>query len=306
MVDLWSLGGLGWKDLARRTWRESWQDQVFGQAARLSFYHFLALFPSLLLLLMFLGRLAGPGAALRDTLVGSFAQILPGDASGVVARTIRQLSAGPARGTSTAFAIGGAVWAALNGTWAMMVGLNTAYEVKEERPWWRILLTAAGLTLALGVLGLAALATMLYGAQIGHWLGNAAGIHEGFAFFWRVVHWPVVIVLLLVAFALLYRFGPNLYDVSIRWSTPGAALAVGLWLAFTVVFRLWFDHVHSYSQIYGPLASVAILLLWFYFTSAAILIGGEMNSEIENAAAQAGHPDARMPGEQRPGGNRRG
>jgi membrane protein len=109
--------------------------------------------------------------------------------------------------------------------------------------------------------------------------------------------------MLLIAFALVYRFGPNLSDRRMRWSTPGAVIAVILWLCTSGLFRGYMAYQASkYDQAYGSAGALAILLLWFYFTGAAILIGGEANSEIENAATQHGHPDAGRPGDRRRGG----
>ncbi len=288
-ADLWSLGGLRARDLVRRTARETWQDEVFGQAARLSFYLFLSLFPSLVLLLLLLRGLGDPGDQLRGELVGSFKEVLPGQASDVIAKAISQLTRA---GGGTWFAVLACVWGALNGTSAMIAGLNKAYEVEERRPWWRLAATVVGLTLAQGVLGVAALFLILHGAG----LGETAGASAQPGLVWKIVHWPVVGGMLLVSFALLYRFGPDLENERLRWSTPGAAVSVGLWIAVTVAFREYVNHFNSYPRIYGPMAGAAVLLLWAYFTSAVILIGGEMNSEIEKASAQ---------GETRPDGKRR-
>ena len=142
MTDLWSLRGLSWRDLAKRTCRRSWDDEVFGQAARLAFYYFLSMFPVLLLLLIWLDQFAGTGSTgsnFRDTLLGAFRQVLPREASELMAKTVGQLNAGAVIGTGAVYAGLGSVWGALNGTWAMMTGLNKAYEVKEERRWWRVL-----------------------------------------------------------------------------------------------------------------------------------------------------------------------
>jgi membrane protein len=302
MRGLWSLGGLSWSELLRRTARESWEDEVFGQAARLAFYHFLALFPTLLLALLILTRLSTAGSEFLKTLQSSLSTILPPSASGLVARAIEEIGKRSAHG-SLWFASLGAVWAALNGTWAVMSGLNDAYEVEENRPWWRVTLTAAGLTIALAALGFAALALLLYGGRLGQYALARLGWPDRTTDAWQIVHWPVLLVLLLFAFALYYRFGPNLPDAEWRWATPGAALAAVLWITATVLFHAYVDlSPGKYERIYGPVAAAALLLLWFYVTGAAILIGGEMNSEIENAVAQHGHPDARRPGDHRPGG----
>ena len=129
MARLWSLKGLSWRELAKRTCRKSWDDEVFGQAARLAFYYFLSLFPVLLLLLILFDKLAGTGSDLRDTLLGAFQQILPRQASDLIAKTVAELNAGAVVGTGAVAAALGSVCGALNGTWAMMTGLNKAYEV---------------------------------------------------------------------------------------------------------------------------------------------------------------------------------
>jgi membrane protein len=202
-----------------------------------------------------------------------------------------------------AFAALGAAWAAFNGTWAVMSGLNDAYEVEEDRPFWKVTLTAAGLTIALAALGFIALALLLYGHRLGEIITDKSGYPQFVGAVWPIVHWPVIAALLLAAFALYYRFAPNRPDGELRWTTPGAITATLLWILATIGFHVYVDYSPGkYRQIYGAVAGCAILLLWFYITGAAILIGGEMNSEIENAAAQRGHPDGRRPGDHRRGG----
>src|SRR5690348_3306184 len=131
MVDLWNRGGLSWPELLKRTWRETWEDAVFGQAARLAFYHFLALFPSVLLLLFLLTKLSAVGTDLRQTLLGAFREVLPQQVSALVEITINQLNARAGLGIGALSAAAGAVWASINGTRALMTGLDTAYESKS-------------------------------------------------------------------------------------------------------------------------------------------------------------------------------
>ncbi len=298
MLNLWTRGGISWRELIVRTGREVWQDEVFGQAARLAFYHFLALFPALVLALLIMREFGATGDQLRRTLESSLEGILPVQASSIVTKAIEQLYTQAPR-ASLVVVILSSLWAAGNGIWAVIVGLNQAYEVEEERPWWQVLLTTAALTLVLGIITLAALVLIFYGAGAGH--ADAQGRRS---IVWNAIQWPILIVLLLIAFAVLYRFAPDLRDLQWQWSTPGAVVGVALWIGASLLFRQYLLHYHQYHDIYGPLASVAILLLWFYLSGAAILIGGELNSEIENAAARNGHPEARAPGEKRPGEGR--
>ncbi len=301
MAALWSLRGLSWRELAQRTCRRSWEDEVFGQAARLAFYYFLGVFPALLLLLIVLNTFAGIGSELRNTLLDSVQQMVPREASALIAKTTEQLNARAGIGAGALWAVLSAAWAILNGAWAMIIGLNRAYGVKEERRWWRILTIAFGLTISLGILGLVALAAMLYGSRAGTVIAQHLALHS-LPISWRIMQWAVIIVLLLFSFASLYRFGPNLKDRRWQWSTPGAVIAIALWVSFTLLLRISQEHFSSSQRIYAGLKPVVTLLLWLYVTSAAIFIGGEANSEIEKAAAEAGHPDVRRPGERRSGG----
>jgi membrane protein len=302
MIDLWTLGGLSWRELFKRTVKESWEDEVFGQAARLAFYHFLALFPALLLAATILARFSGTGSDLLKTLESLLGSVLPARAFEMVTGFFAEISKGAA-GHTVWFAMFGSLWAALNGTWAVMSGLNAAYEVEEQRSWWQVTLTGAGLTIALAVLGFTSLVLLFYGRKMEAAIMQRIGVSNGASAVWQVAQWPILAAMLLIAFALVYRFGPNLSDRKMRWSTPGAVIAVILWLCASGLFRGYMAYQASkYDQAYGSAGALAILLLWFYFTGAAILVGGEANSEIENAAEQHGHPDASRPGERRHGG----
>jgi len=236
MIDLWTFGGLSWRELFKRTVRESWKDEVFGQAARLAFYHFLALFPALLLAATILARFSGTGSDLLKTLESSLGSILPARAFEMVTGFFAEIGKGAAQHTVW-FAMFGSMWAALNGTWAVMSGLNAAYEVEEQRSWWQVALTGAGLTLALAMLGFTSLVLLCYSRKMEAAIMQRAGVSHGVSAVWQVAQWPILAVMLLIAFALLYRFGPNLSDREMRWTTPGSVIAVVLWLCASGLFR---------------------------------------------------------------------
>jgi membrane protein len=301
MAVLWSLRGLSWRELAKRTFRRSWEHGVFGQAAQLAFYYFLGIFPALLLLLVLLNTLSSTGSDLRNTLLDYFQQVVPPEASALLAKTVAELNARATVGAGALWAVPSAAWAIFNGTWVMMAGLNNAYGVKEERRWWRVLTIAFGLTMSLGIMGLLALAAMLYGSRAGTAIGRHLGLHA-LPVSWHIMQWLVIVLLLLFSFASLYRFGPNLKDRRWQWSTPGAVVAIVLWAGSILVLRISQEHFGSSQRIYAGLKPVVALLLWLYFTGAAIFIGGETNSEIEKAATEAGDSDVRSPGERRSGG----
>jgi membrane protein len=294
---------LSWWNLVKRTPRRSCENEVFGQSARLAFYFFFALFPALLLLLVFLSKSPGIGSELRGTLLDSFKQVLPLDASALIANTIGQLNVTAVLGAGATLAGVGAAWESLNGTWAIMAGRPEQGLLGRRRAtWWQVLFIAFGLTISLSVLGVIALAAILYGNRAGNIVGQHLGVPPRFEFLWRILQWAVIVLLLFFSFAVLYRFGPNLKDSRWQWSSPGAVIAVTLWVASTLLLRMYQEHFSSWQRIYGGLSAVATLLLWLYLTSAAIFIGDEANSEIEKAAAEAGHPDVRSVEKRRSGG----
>jgi membrane protein len=290
------LGGLSFYELAKRTVRASWHDAVFGQGSRLAFYHFLALFPTLLLVFTVASRMPSGVVPVRDSLLDLAQQLLPRDVFFLLRNILNELQQRAGQGVTIAPAFGGAVWALGNGLWALMVGLNTAYEVEERRPWWKLALTMVGLMLALTLADSLALCLLVLGTKLGthsspHSWASASAFLAG-----RVLPWAILWALLLFSFALLYRFAPNLRDHRWRWSTPGAWLALFVWIGGTMAVRFYFEHVSNYRRSYGPLSSVVMLLLWLYVSNAAVLVGGEMNSEIEKAGAhQAGSAESLAP-----------
>jgi membrane protein len=131
-------------------------------------------------------------------------------------------------------------------------------------------------------------------------VANKFGLGAAFTLAWDILQWPIVLICLMLAFALIYYFAPDLRDQKWKWITPGSAIGVALWLLVSFGFRLYLHFFDSYSKTYGSLGAVIVLMLWLYLTGAAILIGGEVNSEIENAMAQQGEPDAKLKGEKAP------
>ena len=300
IASAWKLGGLSWRELGRRVWAEVQEDDVFGRAAQLSYYFLLALFPLLLFLTSLLGFFAGAGTELRDTLLSYLGRVVPASASDLIRTTVTDISEGKGGG-KLSFGLLAALWAASNGMGAISASLNIAYDVKETRPWWKERLVSIALTIALAVLIISALILVLYGGRIADSVAGAFAFGQAFTITWKIVQWPIVLVFVLLAFALIYYFAPNLHDVKWQWVTPGSVIGVALWLLVSFGFSLYLSFFDSYSATYGSLGAVIVLMLWFYLTGAAILIGGEMNSEIEHAAAAAGAPDAKEQGEKRPG-----
>lgn len=304
MSSLWAFGGLKWKELGKRVFSEIQKDDVFGRAAQLAYYFLLALFPLLLFLTSIIGLLLGSGTGLRHSLFNYLSQVLPGSAFSLVDSTLYEVSAASS-GSKLAFGLLAALWAASNGMGAITQALNAAYNVTESRPWWKQRLTAISLTLVLSVLIISALVLLLYGGRLADHIGGSYGFSAAFTLTWKVLQWPIVFAFMLLAFALIYYLAPDLHEQSWAWVTPGSVVGVGLWLFVSFAFKLYLHFFDSYSKTYGTLGAVIVLMLWLYLTGAAILIGGEVNSEIENAAAEAGDPDAKEKGEKAPREGRR-
>lgn len=299
MASLWKFGGQSFKSLGKRVWAEINSDEVFGRAAQLAYYFLLALFPLLLFLTSVIGVVMGSGSGLRIKLFNYLSQILPGSASELVSKTMLEVTAASGGGKIT-FGILAALWAASNGMGAITQALNIAYDVEESRPWWKQRLTAIVLTVSLSVLIISALILVLYGGKVGDYIAAIYGLDAIFSTTWRILQWPIVLAFMLLAFALIYYFAPDIRKQKWIWVTPGAVIGVGLWLLVSFGFRVYLQYFDSYSATYGTLGAVIVLMLWLYFTGAAILIGGEINSEIEHAAAEAGVPEAKKEGEKAP------
>jgi membrane protein len=256
-------------------------DDIFGRAAQLSYYFLLALFPLLLVLINVLGYMAQEGTAFREQLLTYLAAVMPRSAIALVRTTLTEISEASGTG-KVSFGLLAALWAASNGMGAISDTLNTAYNVKERRPWWKVRIISVCLTIALAILILAALAIVLNGGTIGEALAARYGFGDVFTIVWKIVQWPIALVFVLTTFNLIYNFAPDLPQGTRSWITPGAFVGVGLWLIVSFGFRAYLSFFDSYSVTYGSLGAVIVLMLWFYLTGVAILIGGEVNSEVSH------------------------
>lgn len=288
MKSLWALRTISWWELAKRVWKEANDDRLFGRAAELSYYFLLALFPLLIFMTSAIGLVLGSDLGTQQQLFSYLSRIMPPSAFQLVNATMIEVSQSSGGG-KLSFGLLAALYAASNGMNAITDSLNAAYDVEERRPWWKQRLVAITLTVALSVLILLALTLVVAGGHIGEGVANAYGFGPAFAMVWKIIQWPFVFAIMILAFALIYYFAPDLRKQKWQWLTPGALIGVVLWLLVSVGFRVYLEFFDSYSKTYGSLGAVIILMLWLYFTGAAVLIGGEINSEIENSSATDEH-----------------
>ncbi len=296
----WKLGGLSVKELGRRVWREFNEDEIMDRSAALSYYFLGSLFPLMLVGFSILGYLAGPGSQLRQTILQHASMVLPGAADALIDKTLNEVM-NASGGGKISFGIIASLWTAATGVAAVMSALNVVYDIRETRNYFRSRLIAAGLMIAMSVCIVLGLAIAFFGGTGAEWLGNRVNAGPVFILVWKVIQWGIVAFALLFAFALLYYFGPNLRDQHWEWVTPGSIIGFVLWLAVSLGLKVYISHFNTYSATYGSLGAIIILLLWFYITGMALLLGAEINSEIEHAAAEHGDEDAKKRGEVAPG-----
>lgn len=300
MSSLWKLHGLSLRVLLKRVWAEIQQDDVFGRAAQLSYYFLLALFPLLIFLTSIIGMVLGAGSDLRHSLFSYLAEVMPPSAFNLIESTMIEISKGSSGG-KLSFGLLAALWAASNGMGAISEALNVAYDVKETRPWWKGRLQTIALTTALSILIVGALVLVLYGGKIVEGLAANFDFGSAFVLTWKLLQWPIVLAAMLLAFALIYYFAPDLREQKWAWITPGAVLGVVLWLLASFGLRTYLHFFDTYSNTYGSLGAVIILMLWLYLTGVAVLVGGELNAELEHLAATLGDTNAKAEGEKQPG-----
>lgn len=284
LLPMWNLGGLSWRELLRRTWRQFWADQILDQSAKLSFFLLLALLPLLVFLVSLLGLVLQAGPLLQRTLHDYLTALVPAIASGLIDATLQEIiQDSDSVKLSLGLIIG--LGLAAQGMIATIGALNVAYEVQETRPLWKRLLLAFGLILVFLVQISAGLLLMIYGGRASQIFINHFGLSPKFALAWQLIQWPLTLIFPLMSFNLLYFYAPNVQRRRWHWLMPGTLLGVFLWLSASFGFKLYLNVVGRFTLAYGTIGTVIILVSWFYLSSTAILIGGEVNSEIEKASA---------------------
>ena len=289
------LGGLTPRQLGRRVWTEIGQDDLVSRASDLAYNFLLGAFPMLLFLVSLFGVFASQSKHLQDSLFFYLSQVLPPAAFTLVEKTVREIIRNSGTG-KLVFGLAFAIWAGSGGMSSLMSGLNIAYGVRDSRSWIKIRLRAIALTIAISILITVALLVVLYGGAIAEFVGAKLDLADVAVLTWKVAEWVVALAFVVLAFALIYYYAPDLKEQHWYWITPGSLAGVVLWVAMSFAFRIYLHFFNSYSKTYGSLGAVIILLFWFYVTGFSFLIGGEINSEIEHAAAAHGHPEAKPEG----------
>jgi membrane protein len=295
---IWNLGGLTFGQLFKKVIAGINEDNLTGRAAELAFNFVLALFPLFIFLFSLLGVFATRGSALRENLFNYVYQVLPPAAAQVLGTTLHEVMSNASNGKLT-FGIVLTVWFASGGMSSLFSALNGVYEVKEVRSFIKIRAISFVLTIAISVLIILALIVVLSGGYLADIVGAYYGLRNAAVELWKILQWPVAIAFVTLAFSMIYYFAPDLEEQHWYWITPGSIFGVLLWIAASFAFRGYLHFFNTYSRTYGSLGAVMILLMWLYVTGFAFLMGGEINAQIEHAAARRGHPEAKPAGEKK-------
>jgi membrane protein len=277
-----------WRAIIKRTVAEIQRDRITLTAAGVAFYWFLSLFPMLFAAIAIMS-LVQVTPAFQQQLSDGISTAVPGQAADVLQQALgasqaRVVASLPAVLIALAFAL----WSASSGMAATQIGLNVAYDVEEDRTFVKRRLIGLVLLAIALVLGGVAIGLIVFGQQIGDAVADAFSARGVFDVVWGVVRWVVGLVAITTLFAIFYWIGPNRRPPSWRWLSPGGIVATVLWVLASVAFSLYVNHFGgNYAKTYGAIAGVVILLLWLYLTALAILIGAELNGELERQRARS-------------------
>ena len=278
----------------KRAVREFREDNVLDWAAALTLYSILSIFPAILALISVLGLL---GASATQTLLDNLQQIAPGPAQEIFSDAIANLQSNQgAAGVLFFVGLGVALWFASGYVAAFMRASNDIWDVEEGRPIWKTLPTRLLTTLVLLVMLAAVTVAVTFTGPLAEQAGKLLGVAQSAVTVWDIAKWPLILVAVMTMFAILYWAAPNVKHPKFRWVSPGGVVGVILWIVASGAFALYVANFASYNKTYGALGGVIVFLIWLWITNIAILLGAELDAELERERAiAAGHPEDQEP-----------
>ena len=277
------LDSSGWKAALRRTFDGFRSDQVTDLAAGLTYYGVLALFPALIALVSIVGLFGDPGGTTR-TLTDIVSDLGPETAADTFNGPIENLTAD--RETAGAlFVVGllGALYSASGYVGAFMRASNRIYGVQEGRPFWKLRPLQIAVTLVMVLLVALVVVALVLSGPVAEAVGKALGLTSAAVTIYGLAKWPVLAAVVLTMLAFLYYVSPNVRLPAFRWITPGSMVAVALWILASIGFAFYVSNFGSYDKTYGTLGGVVTFLVWVWITNIAVLLGVELNAELERA-----------------------
>jgi membrane protein len=288
------LGRAGWAAAFKRAMGEFKDDNVTDLAAALTYYGILSIFPALIALVSILG-LVGPSAT--QPLIDNLTVVAPGPAKDIVTSAIQNLQDN--RGSAGALLIVGlalAIWSASGYISAFMRAANSIWDVEEGRPIWKTVPLRVCVTVVMLLLLVVSAIAVVVTGPFADQVGNVIGVGSTAVTVWDIAKWPVLVLIVALMLAILYYTAPNVRQPGFRWVTPGGLIAVVLWIIASALFALYVANLGSYNKTYGALGAVVVFLVWLWITNVVILLGAEVNAELERERQiAAGHPADREP-----------
>ena len=260
-------------DFGRRLWRKFQDDDVLNGAATLAFFFLLAIFPAAIFVLSLLPSVSIPH--LQQAIVDLLHQALPEQSAKLFEETVRGATSDRTQLVTIGLIF--TVWSASAGVYAIMEQLNRVYEVKDRRGFWRARGIAILLMLLFVLLAIAALSLVIFGGVVQLWLASIIGWSRPLLFFFVVLRWIILAVALLLALAMIYRFGPDV-NLKFQFISPGNVVAAALIALASIGFRFYVSKFGNYSATYGNLAAMIVLILWIYLAGIVLLVGCEINA----------------------------
>jgi membrane protein len=273
-----------WKASVKRAVKEFKEDRGTLTAAGMAFYWFLSVFPSLVAFVGMLG-LFNVGQEKIANITESVTQALPGGAGQILNDAVANAEQADGALLAVLFGLALALWSASAGMVGMQLGLDVAYDVHDDRKFIKKRLVAFELLLAMLVLGGTATALIVFGAPLGDALRDNLPFGSAFMVLWTILRWVGGLIALTGLFATIYYLSPNRETPRWVWVSPGGILAAAIWLLASVGFSIYVNSFSNYAETYGTLAGVVVLLLWLYLTALSVVLGGELNAELERQSA---------------------
>ena len=286
---------LSWRQLLTRTFGGAWDDNVLDLAAQQAYYFFFALFPALLFVIAIASFF--PLETLLDQVVAMLSRFAPRAVVDIITGALTNFAHGSKGGILT-FAFLVTIWSSSGAMVSIITTLNAAYDVTESRPWWRTRLMAVGLTIGIATFILVSMFLVIAGPTVAEHLANRLHLGLAFTWTWWVLQWPIVFALVSTAIGFVYYYAPDVQQEWV-WITPGSVFATTLWLLVSLALKFYYQLVPSANAAYGTIGGIMVLMLWFYASGIALLLGAEMNAEIEHASPYGKNPGERVAGEKK-------
>jgi membrane protein len=268
-----------WIDVAKRTATECRDDELLDRAAALTYYGFLAVFPTLLLAISVLGLL---GNSAVNTILDNVQKLAPGSVRNVLRTAITQVRQSRGAGGTLALAgVAGALWSASGYVGAFIRASTVIYGgVREKRPIWKVLPLRIGLTMLMMLASMISVIIVVFTGPLAGKAASIFGLSNTAVTVWSIAKWPVLVLLVAGMIVLLFWAAPDAHSTGFRWISPGSTLAVVLWLILSSGFAAYIANFASYNKTYGTVAGVIVFLLWLWLSNLAILLGLEFNAEL--------------------------